>query len=64
MKKKSATRKKLLAMKVLLALSLISFLSVAVINTASLLHHFYPVSDCTGGKERLRVSINNFQIEA
>ena len=64
MKKKSATRKKLLAMKILLALSLISFLIVAVINTASLLHHFYPVSDCTEGKERLQVSINNFQIEA
>ena len=64
MKKKSATRKKLLAMKILLALSLISFLIVAVINTASLLHHLYPVSDCTEGKERLQVSINNFQIEA
>ena len=52
MKKRSMTKRKLLVMKILFLLSVISFLIISVINIGFLVQHFQHESDCLLGKER------------
>lgn len=52
MKKRSMTKTKLLAMKILLLLSVLSFLTISVINIVFLFQHFHRDQDCFMGKER------------
>ena len=51
MKKRSMTKRKLYIMKILLLLSVISFLIISVVNTVSFVQHFYDIADCTKGRE-------------
>ena len=46
------TNKKLLVMKILLLLSVASFLTISVINIVFLAKHFHHDSDCLTGQER------------
>ena len=52
MKKRSMTKRKLLVMKILILLSVISFLTISAINIVFLAQHIQHGSTCLMGKER------------